>query len=343
MQSPDSNADPNAARIHAELTQDLDGFQRGALLHALAKLRIVELIREGAATCEALGDRLAADPTALARLLDAAAAFGLLSTGDAGRYGVTARGELLDPEHPHSIHAYALLSVEQYWPAWARIADAVRSGGTVFDKVFGAPPWQYRREHPQQGAIFNAWQRGESTKVLAQVMARLDLSPHRTVADIGGGNGTLIEACLDRWPHLEATLFDQPQTLEGKQHRFGERLRLAGGDFFREIPVRADCLLLKSVLHDWGDAESKAILANCARAMQADTRLVIIERVIRPGFSPAAHLIDLHMLMVTGGRERTLEQYAALCSSAGLEVSGMTPTDGDFSLMECRLAEASRS
>ncbi|HVZ46695.1 MAG TPA: methyltransferase [Ramlibacter sp.] len=325
-------------RIHAELTADLNGFQRGAVLHALAALDVVGLIRDGADTCERACERLGADASALARLLDAAVRFGLLAREDDATYRVTERGALLDPAHPMSVHPYARLSVEQYWPAWARIAEAVRTGETAFDKVFGCTPWEYRRDRPEQGAIFDTWQGGESRKVLGQIMQRLDLSMHRTVADIAGGSGALVEACLERWPHLRATLFEQPHTLAARQHRFGERLQLVAGDFFREVPVAADCLLLKSVLHDWGDAEAVAILSNCRRAMRDDTRLVIVERVLCEGVSDGAYMIDLHMLLVTGGRERTLAQYAALARRAGIEVAGMTRTAGDFSLVECRAA-----
>lgn len=329
-------------RIHAELTADLNGFQRAAILHALARFELVRIIREGDDTADRASARLGVDTLALRRLMDAAASLGLLKRGRRGEYTVTARGELLDADHPLSVCTYARLSLEQYWLPWSRLADSVRNGGTVFDQVYGCSPWEYRRKHPEQGQLFNAWQRGESRKVLDEIMACLDLSQHRSVADVAGGIGTLLGACLARWPHLQGILFEQPHTLaampEPAQDPFGGRLRKVGGDFFSEIPVQADCLLLKSVLHDWDDAHSQRILANCARAMRPGTRLIVIERVLGEGLSSNAYMVDLHMMMVTGGRERTLDEYGALAASAGLAVTGATRTAGDFSLIECRRA-----
>jgi hypothetical protein len=325
---------------HAALSADIDGYRRGAIIHALVHFEVIEHLRAGSASSALIADRTGTNPIAMARLLEAATAVGLLEREADGRYRPSPRGALLDATHPRSVARHARLSVVQYWPAWSRLTDSLNSGQTVFEEAFGCSPWEYRSRHPEQGRLFDAWMQEESRKAVAAIIACLDLSADARVADIAGGKGTLLEACLARWPHLHGVLFEQPHTLRSakpvESGGFAGRLEHLAGDMFVDIPVRADCLLLKSVLHDWDDDRALQVLKHCAATMGSHDRLIIVERLLESGLSAGAYLIDLHMMLVTGGQERTLEAYAALADAAGLIVTACTRTATDFSLIECR-------
>lgn len=330
---------------HAALSADIDGYRRGAVIHALVHFGVPALLRDGEAAADTIAAFAGAHPDAMTRLLDASAAIGLLDRTPRATYRLTSRGALLDDAHPNSVARHARLSVAQYWPAWHRMTDGVRTGRTVFEDAFGCSPWEYRRQNPEQGRLFDAWMQEESRKAVASIVDCLDLTGSRIVADVAGGKGTLLEACLHRWPHLRGILFEQPQTLRSAvsagQGPFADRLTHVAGDMFDAIPLRADCLLLKSVLHDWDDDRSMQVLSRCAQAMDGGTRLFIVERLLESGLSPAAYLIDLHMMLVTGGRERTLNDYSTLAGTAGLEIVACRRTASDFSLIECRKTSTS--
>lgn len=321
-----------------DLMADLQAYQRVAVMHALASNHVLSAIVQGNDTPEAIARVCQLHAPSLQRLLRAALDMGLVASDGDGGYRVTERGHRLEPDHPNSLHSAIMLSVEQYWPAWRALHQAVRTGLPTFEDVHGCPPWEWRRRHPAQGRFFNEWQVQQSRLVMADVVAALDLASAQTVVDIGGGQGTLLRACFTRWPHLQLVLFEQAHTLAAMPPRTAEDPAVVhvAGDFFRGIPVSGDVFLLKSILHDWEDEAAVTILRHCAQAMQAQTRLIVVERVLNRGLSPQAHMVDLAMLLVTGGRERSLEEYVALFSAAGLQMVRWIPTAGDFSLIECQ-------
>lgn len=328
---------PGSLPPRDDLMADLQAYQRVAVMHALASHHVLGAIGQGHHTAEAIARVGQLHGPSLQRLLRAALDMGLVAPNGDGGYRVTERGQRLDPDHPNSLYSAIMLSVEQYWPAWRALHQAVRTGLPTFEDVHGCPPWEWRRRHPEQGRFFNEWQVQQSRLVLFDVMAALDLASAHTVVDIGGGQGTLLRACYDRWPHLKLVLFEQEHTLAAMPARLegDPPMGQVVGDFFRGIPVRGDVFLLKSILHDWEDEAAVTLLRQCAQAMQDHTRLIIVERVLDRGLSPQAHMVDLAMLLVTGGRERSLEEYFALFSAAGLQMVRLTPTAGDFSLIEC--------
>lgn len=333
---PDNASD--LAFLHARLTKDLTGFQRAAIMRTLVELNVIDIIASGKRSCDLLSQTLNVDLSALKRLLNAAASLKLLRQETGGDFSVTELGAFLSPSHPMSVAPYARLSLDQYWLPWRDLTQSIRDGQTVFERVHGCSPWEYRNLHPEQGALFDSWQKAESSQALRDIMGVWDLSAFEVVADIGGGIGTLLEASLSRWTRLQGILFEQVQTL-AKMPPFQnpdveKRLTKLAGDFFDDIPIKADCWVLKSVLHNWDDAHAQQILMQCAKAMGLHARLFIVERVLRDDLSPNAFMVDLHMLMVTGGRERNMAQYQQLASKAGLSVMGLTPTAGDFSLIE---------
>ena len=217
----------------------------------------------------------------------------------------------------------------------------MRSERSAFDAAFGTTPREYRRAHPRIGASFDAWLAGETRAHCAAVVTALDLRGVARVADIGGGGGALLQALLEAHPQLAGVLFDQPHVIRAAARGFDAaiaagRVELAGGDFFAAVPVQAGLYLLKSVIHDWDDADSVRILGNCRAAMPAGARLALIERVLpaRARDDTATVLVDVQMMAITGGRERRLDEFEALLRDAGLAPSGVTRTASGFAIIE---------
>lgn len=321
-----------------DLISDLQAYQRVAVMHALVKHGVMVAIAEGINGAEAIAQTRQLHAPSVQRLLRAAEDMGLVASDGGHAYRVTVRGERLAPDHPRSLHSSIMLSVDQYWPAWRALHEGVRTGLPTFADVHGYPPWEWRRKNPEQGEHFNQWQAEQSRQVLGDILNALELESAQTVVDIGGGQGTLLRACHARWPHLQLVLFEQAQTLAALPQSSAAEppITKVAGDFFQSVPVRGDVFLLKSILHDWEDEAAVAILRQCAQAMDEHTRLIVIERVLQQGLSPQAHMVDLAMLLVTGGRERSAAEFNTLLKAADLQMVRLTPTAGDFSLMSCQ-------
>lgn len=325
------------------LTKQIDGYHVTAVIYAAIKTGVVDGLASGLHGVQVLARDLNVSAPHLARLMRAAAAIGLCIEEPSGWYSLSATGHALRRESSSSLRERVMMAVEQYWSPWANLAHSVETGQTAFEHLHGMSPWQWRNDNAAAGALFNAWL-GKETHNVGQVLADgLDLTAARTVADIGGGDASLLAALLDRHPALVGILFEQPGVVEDvcRQRRdplVAGRLRTVPGDFFAEIPVSADVFLLKSVLHDWDDDRSRQILENCRRAMSPDSRLFVIERALPESSVDdlAVVLLDIHMMAITGGRERTLSELAEMVGHAGFTLPAAIDSIAGFAVIEAR-------
>jgi O-methyltransferase domain len=207
--------------------------------------------------------------------------------------------------------------------------------------LHGTNVWEHQAAHPEEGAIFDAAMTGLSTPVTEAVAQSYDFSRIGVLADVGGGEGGLLAAILAANPTLRGVLFDLPHvvaTAGALLERAGvaDRCEVVGGSLFETVPEGADAYLFKSIIHDWDDAAAIEILRTC-RAPMADTaRLLVVEPVIRPGNEPdRAKFMDLNMLVMLGGRERTAEDFERLYAEAGFRLIGIVPTGSPpFNIIE---------
>jgi SAM-dependent methyltransferase len=195
--------------------------------------------------------------------------------------------------------------------------------------------------HPDRAQQFQAAMSERTAAYAPSVAAGYDFAPMRTVADIGGGKGTLLAAILRAHNHLRGVLFDRPSVVADAAGVFrsagvADRCQIVPGDFFQAVPQGADAYLLANVLHDWDDADSVRILAACRRAMANDGRVLIVERLIPddPADAVPVLLSDLTMLVVTGGQERTNAEYGQLLAEAGLSLAKVQPVAPPFGVIE---------
>ncbi len=312
------------------------GFFPAQVVQTLAQLGVPDALGDGSLDLDALVARTGAHPDALFRLLRAAAGLDLVDRTAEGTYALTSGGQLLRTGLPGSIGNLAqLFCGDVVWRAWGELEWSVRTGEPSFEKLTGRPAFAYMADDPAMNAVFTEAM-AEGTRVAAPgIVAACDLTGVTTLADVGGGNGTLLAAFLDAHPHLRGILFDSPS---GATAIVDERCEVVTGDFLVSVPS-ADAYLLKSVIHDWDDERSVTILSRVREAMPARGVLFLVEPILRDEPQALAEqrillMSDLNMLVCAGGRERTQEQFADLLTAAGLRLTGVTPAaDSGYSVM----------
>jgi len=333
-----SQSEPDAA---ARLRQQIEAYHDTGLAYACVKLGLPEAMGEAAWTAEDLARTLDLSAPHLLRTLRGLVTIGLCAEGPDRTFALTDAGRALAPDAHATLREKLLIVVEQYWQPWANFASCVKTGAPAFEQVHGAPVGAWRQSHPEQGAVFEAYLEGETFAQSAPIVAALDVTGVKTVAEIGGGHGALLAAVLLAHPELAGILMDVPHKLAGarvylQSDGLAGRGGLVGGDACVEVPVEADLYLLKSVLQQHDDAEARTILETCRKAMKPEAKLVVIERLMpeRATDDPAAVMLDLHMMVISGGRARSLPEMEALLSEAGLTLSKLTPTETGASLLE---------
>jgi len=306
-----------------ELLRLIGGYQVSQAISVAARLGISDVLATSPQTLSELARSTGADVPSLGRLMRALTALGLY-TDDSGTFANTELGAALRVDAPRSVAGWArFIGTGSYWQTQAALEQSVRSGETAFSIVHGEPVWEYRARHPEEQDAFDAAMTSMADAVTEAVVAAYDFGRYGTVVDVGGGHGRLLLGILERYPAVKGVLFDQPEVVAGAST---DRFQVAGGDFFDSVPA-GDALVLKSVIHDWADAESIAILRNCREALPSDGRVLLVEQLLDRSPDPVRTAFsDLNMLIMTGGRERTTDEYAALLAAAGLDLVGTVAT-----------------
>jgi O-methyltransferase domain/Dimerisation domain len=327
--------------VTEELGRLVSGFHVTQAIHAAVELDLPDLIADGERTSDDLAQASGADPATLYRLLRALASLGVLHEAEGRRFSLTPLGQPLRSDVPGSMRGWARLVGREYvWRSWGNLANAVRSGENSFRALYGADVFEWRAEHPEESAIFDEAMRALTAPQMDAVLAAYDFGRFGTIVDVGGGNGTLLAALLAAHPRARGILFDQAHVVAGAEAVLGaagvaDRCAIVAGSFFEKVPEGGDAYTLKSIIHDWEDEESVAILRACRAAMGPDAVVLLIERDLgRPNENPAAKLSDLNMLVMPGGRERSDEEYAALFELAGLRYTSTTVTATGHAVIE---------
>ena len=223
------------------------------------------------------------------------------------------------------------------YTAWGQLLHTVRTGETAFDYVFGAPRFEWLASHHEQAALFQQAMVSLSQGGNAEIARAYDFSACGLVVDVGGGHGQLLSAIVTANPHLSGVLLDLSAGIEAARRGVGgplPRCELVVGDFFASVPA-ADTYVIKKVVHDWSDEQAVRILANCRRSMHVAGRVLVVETIVPPGNeADPIKLMDLNMLAVTGGMERTREQYERLFAIADLRLADVLPTGAAMSILE---------
>ena len=248
-----------------------------------------------------------------------------------GRFGLRPIGELLQTDAPGAFHSLAVGTLAIPFPAMQGLLHAVKTGEPAFDHVFGSSLFEHLAENPHESERFERFMGTITERVAISALSVYDFSRFRTLFDIGGGNGTFLTQILRAYPGMHGTLVELPSVAARAANRveaadLAGRFAVVAGSFFESVPAGGDAYMLSWILHDWNDDQCIRILGNCRRAMDVESRLLIVEHLMgdRTMDDPAAVARDLDMLILTPGRERTIDEYHALISAAGLTVTSVT-------------------
>lgn len=320
--------------------QLLNSYRVTQCLFVAAKLGIADLLADGPKSVEELATMAGAHAEALYRTLRALASMGVFEEVAPQRFALTPLADTLRADHPESQRAPALFIGEYAYGVWAEFLSSMRTGVTTFEHVFGAPFFQYLAQHPEMSALFNQSMSANSRRTATAILSAYDFPATGVVVDAGGGQGMFLAAILRAHPALRGVLFDLPDVVASaedvlEQAGVTDRCARVGGDFFTPpLPV-GDLYTLRQIIHDWDDERSVAILRNCAQAIAPDGKVLVIEGVIPSGNTPSpVKLIDLQMLVMNGGRQRTEAEFRQIYAAAGLRLTRVIPITPDLSIVE---------
>jgi predicted transcriptional regulator len=332
-------AGPRPGEVIMQLTT---GFMATAAIYAVTKLGIPDLLKSGPKPTSEIARACQANEDAVFRVMRALASAGVFAEGAARTFALTPEGELLLSDRPDSQRAMVLwLGCKMHFDTYPELTYAMQTGNTVTEKVYGESCFGYFEKNPDVSKVFNEAMTGFSRMFAPPVIEAYDFSwlNGKTLADIGGGHGFVLTSILKKYPEIRGVLADLEHVLTGAP----EMIRKAGvesrcttqpTDFFASVPA-ADAYVMKHIIHDWDDEKATTILKNCARAGKGKTRVILMESVVAPGNEPHfAKWLDLEMMLLPGGKERTEAEFAKLFEGAGFKLTRIVPTKGALCVVE---------
>lgn len=324
----------------AILLQMMTGYWGAQAVYIAAKLGVADLLADGPRPVDELAAATQSHESSLYRLLRALASIGVFTETSPRTFALTPMADLLRTGIPSSMRALAITYNEEMYQAWGHMLHSIRTGEPAFAHRFGMGPFPYFMQNPEADRIFNEAMIAYTHQVANAVTATYDFAPFRSVVDVGGGYGTLLAAILRDNPGAGGMLFDVPHVIEAAQGFLSttgvaDRCTHHSGDFFVAVPAGGDAYVLSQILHDWEDEQCLTILKHTRQVMPAHGKLLVVELVIPPGNEPFfGKWLDLHMLAIPGGRERTEAEYSALFRDAGFELTTIVPTPAGPSVVE---------
>ncbi len=325
------------------LRQLVNGYQVTQAIHVMVTLGLPDLLADGSRSSADLAGETGTHPGSLHRLMCALAAIGVLTERVNG-FQLTELGNLLRGDIPDSLAGWAAYVARPYhWAAWGDLLHTVRTGEIAFDARHGGESvWDWRSRHPEENEIFNHAMHALSATTARRLAEGYDFSRFSTLADLGGGDGTLMAAVLTRHRGLRGLIFDLPHVVIDAPSRLmaagvADRCKIVAGSFFDVVPLGCDAYVLKSILHDWDDDASVRILERVRDSTNPGTALLIVERaLVEQHAGPLAAMSDLNMMLMTGGKERTLTQWRGLTDASGFTITGTVDLGAGWWVIDTR-------
>jgi precorrin-6B methylase 2 len=333
-------AETNEAALRGELAGRIMGFMLSQAVYVAAKLGIADLVADAAVPAEELARTTGADADSLYRLLRVLAGHGIFVERDGRAFENSAQSELL--REGFGFREFALVFGELIFPAWTETLRTVETGEASFPHVFGARWEEYLAANPEANALFNRFMAGRpgAKNPIAETIARAGWRGDETIVDVGGGNGALLIALLEHVPNVRATVFDLPHVAaeaEASIRRAGlaDRCSVVSGDFADGVPP-ADAYLLSHILHGLGDTDAHELLSTIRRSIAPDGRVFVVDGIVAGPNEPGNKLMDLLMLVLSAGRERTEREWHTLLGQAGYELAATHPAEAWAPVLEAR-------
>jgi O-methyltransferase domain len=336
---------PTPTPPDAALAQLVFGKCISMAISVVAKLRIADLLADGPKSLADLATRTKTHAPSLYRVLRTLASVGVFDEQVNGRFALTPMGEYLRTGVKGSLRGLAdFFGSDWSWRAWGHMLEAVQTGRTAFDSVFGEPAFDYLGKHPDESAVFNEGMTGFSSSIAPAVAEAYNFAAFKTVVDVGGGHGVLLNTIVEAYPGVNGIVFDSPHVVIGAEDAIRKagltgRCRAIGGDFFQGVPAGGDAYLMKHVIHDWSDDRATTILRNCRKGVNPGGKLLLVEMVIAPGnAADLGKVADLEMLVIASGKERTELEYRQLLAGAGWRLTRVLPTESPTQIVEAEPA-----
>lgn len=308
-------------------------------IHVAAELGIADLLRDKPMSVEKLAQRTKTHAPTLYRLLRALSAVGIFAEIDDQVFDLSPLAQCLCSEAMRPL--VMMFLSDWHDKAWSNLAYSVRTGKPAFDHAFGKGAFEWMEENPEARSTLD---RGQGLKAIGfaeAVIEAYDFSDISSICDVGGGQGTFLIQLLANYPHIMGIVADLQGAVVSAEKaivkaNLHDRCKAIPYDFLKDAPPVCDAYFLVNILHDWEEEICCRILKNISQAMNADSRLLIVEYLLEPGpgFS-VAKLLDIEVLVMGGGRERTVDEYKALLDSVGIAVSKVVPTNRGPALLEC--------
>ena len=323
----------------AQLYQLALGFMVTAAIHEVIKADIADKLNAGPKPVAELAKASGVNEDALYRVLRALASVGVFTETSPRTFANTALSEPLRHDAGPLRGMIAFLSDPLHLRSYAHFDHCVRTGETLCQPALGMPIWDYFGANPTEAKIFDDAMTSFSAVVIPAVLATYDFSGIGTLVDVAGGHGFVLTSILEKYPQMRGVLFDMERVCVGARERIKKigmenRVRVESGDFFQAVP-KGDAIIMKHIIHDWTDAEARKILESCHRALPANGKVILLETVLQPGNHPdLGKWVDLEMLAMPGGRERTEAEFRELFASAGFKLTRIVPNQSPLAAVE---------
>jgi O-methyltransferase domain len=308
-------------------------------LHVIAEMGVADALSDEPRTAEDLAASTGTNADSLARALRLLSAYGIFApSNNSGPKGYvhTSASRLLRTDHPQSMRSFVrMIGSPIDWKGFELLDHSMRTGEPSTEQIMPGGTWAYFAQHPEESRMFDEAMTGKAHGQIAGVLANYDFSPFKTIADIGGGRGHLLKAVLEAAPDATGVLFDQQHVIKDAASTVSARLKLQGGDFFKDALPVCDAYMIMQVIHDWSDAKSVEILSAIRRAVPGHAKLLLIEAIVPEDLNPSwIKMLDIFMLVLLTGKERTRGEFEKLLTSSGFRLDKVIDVGLGTSILE---------
>jgi hypothetical protein len=336
------NSHASAMDPAQHLLQIAAGYVLSSALQVVTKAGVADELANGPRTTSDLSAITNTDEKALYRLLRALAAVGIFEETATRTFRLTPPADLLRKNHPQSLHDLVIFFADPlHLQVYANLIESLRTGGTAVEKTLGMPVFEYFRQNREYSEVFNNAMTNLSAAVIPAALEAYSFEGIHTLVDIAGGHGEVLLSILKKYPGMRGILMDLEHVIAGAKQRLASagvqsRVEAVAGDFFKAVPAGGDAYIMKHIIHDWDDDHAAIILSNVRKAIGSKNgKLILLEAVLAPGNAPDfGKVMDIEMLALPGGRERTKEEFEVLFRRAGFALTSVAPTKSPVCVIE---------
>jgi hypothetical protein len=320
------------------------GYLPSRGLHVVNQLGVADLLKEGPRSIEDLARATGAHQQSLYRLLRMLAGYGVFAEETPGHFQLSPAAALLQTGGPESMHNAVKMIGDMtgdgsWWAASGHLGHSVRTGEPAFNHVHSMGFFEHLSQHPEASSWFDRGLANFAAPENAAIVNTYDFTPFKQIVDVGGGQGGLLAEVLKTYPSVRGTLYDRSEVVLEPAYLTDagvrDRCEVVAGDFFKSVPKGGDAYILKRILHDWNDQQCVKILRTCREAMDERSRILVVDAVVPPGnHAHPSKVMDILMMLLVEGRERTEQEFLELFQRAGLKLTKIVPTPSVLSIVE---------